>query len=120
MVLIVEDEADLRLLYAEVLTEAGYNVEQAPDGELAMQKIMSMPWDILLLDIMLPGKDGLAILKEIAKVPGAKRGPVLMLTNLNSEHIIDEAFKIGADGYVIKSEVTPDKVVAEVNNALEK
>jgi DNA-binding NarL/FixJ family response regulator len=58
--------------------------------------------------------------KEIAKVPGAKRGPILILTNLNREHIIEKAFKIGADGYVIQSEVTPDKIVGEVTNALNK
>jgi len=62
----------------------------------------------------------LNLLKEIAKVPGAKRGPILILTNLNSEHIIEKAFKIGAAGYVIQSEVTPDKIVGEVTNALNK
>ena len=70
--------------------------------------------DLILLDIMLPGKDGLKILKDLKETPELKKGPVVVLTNLNSEHIIQEAFKLGADGYLIKSEVNPDKVVEEV------
>jgi two-component system response regulator ResD len=117
-VLIVEDENDLRAIYAEVLTTAGYSVDQAPDGETGMKKIKDTAWDILLLDIMLPGKDGLKMLKEMKDNPGLKKGPIVVMTNLNSEHIIQESFNLGADGYLIKSEITPDKVIDEVKEFL--
>ncbi len=117
-ILIVEDEHDIREIYAEVLSSAGYKVEQAQDGDQGMQKIRDVHWDLLLLDIMLPGKDGLKILKEIRENPELKKGPVISLTNLNSENIIQEAFGSGADGYLIKSEITPDKIVDEVNRIL--
>jgi DNA-binding response OmpR family regulator len=117
-ILIVEDEHDIREIYAEVLSSAGYKVEQAQDGEQGMQKIKDIHWDLLLLDIMLPGKDGLKILKEIRDNPELKKGPVISLTNLNSENIIQEAFGSGADGYLIKSEITPDKIVDEVSRIL--
>ena len=113
-VLIIEDEQDIRTVYTEVLQSAGYSVDQAPNGEVGGDKIKNTNWEILLLDIMLPGKDGLKILKDLKETPSLKKGPVVVLTNLNSEHIIQEAFKLGADGYLIKSEVTPDKVVEEV------
>ena len=113
-VLIIEDEQDIRTIYAEVLQNAGYVVDQAPNGEVGGDKIKNSDWSILLLDIMLPGKDGLKILKDLKETPELKKGPVIVLTNLNSEHIIQEAFKLGADGYLIKSEVNPDKVVEEV------
>ena len=113
-ILIVEDEHDIREIYAEVLVSAGYKVDQAADGEVGMQKIKEGKWDLLLLDIMLPGKDGLKILKEIKETPGLKKGPVIALTNLNSENIIHEVFTSGADGYLIKSEITPDKIVEEI------
>ncbi|HAI62806.1 MAG: Histidine kinase [candidate division WWE3 bacterium GW2011_GWF2_41_45] len=113
-VLIIEDEQDIRTIYAEVLQNAGYVVDQAPNGEVGGDKIKNSEWSILLLDIMLPGKDGLKILKDLKETPELKKGPVIVLTNLNSEHIIQEAFKLGADGYLIKSEVNPDKVVEEV------
>lgn len=113
-VLIIEDEQDIRTIYAEVLQNAGYVVDQAPNGEVGEDKLKNSDWQLLLLDIMLPGKDGLKLLKDLKEVPGMKKGPVIVLTNLNSEHIIQEAFKLGADGYLIKSEVNPDKVVEEV------
>ena len=117
-ILIVEDEHDIREIYAEVLAAAGYKVSQAADGAVGMQKIRDEHWDLLLLDIMLPGKDGLKIFKEIKENPQLKKGPVIALTNLNSENIIQEAFGQGADGYLIKSEITPDKIVDEVGRVL--
>jgi len=114
-ILIVEDEHDIREIYAEVLASAGYKVSQASDGEEGIQKIRNEHWDILLLDIMLPGKDGLKILKEIRENPEIKKGPIIALTNLNSENIIQEVFGSGADGYLIKSEITPDKIVDEIS-----
>ncbi len=118
IILIVEDETDLRTLYKEVLEDSGYQVEEAGDGITAIQKIQDVAWDLLLLDIMLPGKDGVKIVKEMSEHPGWKKGPVLALTNLNSEALIREVFAGGADGYLIKSEITPDKVVAEAENYL--
>jgi two-component system, OmpR family, response regulator ResD len=117
-ILLIEDEHDLRTLYAEILAGAGYEVDQAPDGEAGMEKAKSTNWGLMLLDIMLPGRDGLRLLKELKENPALKKGPVIMITNLNSEHIIQEAFNLGADGYLIKSEMTPDKVVDEVKEFL--
>lgn len=113
-VLIIEDEHDLRFVYTEMLTDAGYKVEGASDGQEGMQKIANLKWDILLLDIMLPGKDGLKILRDIRANPALKKGPIITLTNLNSEQIVRECMEAGADGYLIKSEITPDKIVEEV------
>ena len=117
-ILIIEDEHDTCEVYAEVLSMAGNKVQEAADGETGMQKIRDENWDVLLLDIMLPGKDGLKILKEIRANPELRKGLVVALTNLNSEGIIKEAFDQGVDGYLIKSEITPDKVVEEVNKIL--
>jgi DNA-binding response OmpR family regulator len=119
-ILIIEDEADIRSIYVEVLQSAGYSVDTAADGAEGMRKIKDTDWSLLLLDIMLPGEDGLKILKDMKEKPELKKGPVIALTNLNSENIIQEAFSSGADGYLIKSEVTPDKVVEEVGKVLGK
>ncbi|NMB91591.1 response regulator [candidate division WWE3 bacterium] len=119
-ILIIEDEHDIRSIYVEVLNSAGYNVDEAGDGESGMNKIKNTDWNLLLLDIMLPGRDGLKILKDLKENPQFKKGPVIALTNLNSENIIQEAFSSGADGYLIKSEVTPDKVIEEVGKVLGK
>lgn len=119
-ILIVEDENDIREVYVEVLKDAGFNVDEAKDGEEGMTKIKEGAWSLLLLDIMLPGRDGLKILNEIKNTPDLKKGPIVALTNLNSDNIIQEAFGAGADGYLIKSQVTPDKIVEEVNKLFAK
>jgi len=119
-ILIIEDEIDVIGVYKEVLVEAGYNVDEAKDGDSGMQKIKEGNWDILLLDIMLPGKDGLKILKEMKEDPSLKKGPIVALTNLNSDSIIQDAYGYGVEGYLVKSEFTPDKVVDEVAKVLGK
>lgn len=113
-ILLIEDEPAILALYKQVLTDAGYEVTTASDGEVGFDCILDTKWDILLLDIMLPKKDGLEILKELAEYATWKKGKVIMLTNLNSEDIIKNAFDCGADGYLIKSELSPDKLIEEV------
>ncbi len=117
-VLIVEDEADIRALYSEVLRDAGFNVIEAPDGTTGLDRAAEGNWDILLLDIILPGSDGVNVLKKIKANPAINNKPIILLTNLGVEHVINECFEIGADGYLIKSEITPDKIVEEVVNYL--
>lgn len=117
-VLLVEDDAEIRLVYAEVLRDAGYKVIEAPDGNVALKRALEDEWDMLLLDIMLPGIDGIHLLKLIKENERVKKQPIILLTNLGSENIISECFSLGADGYLIKSEITPDKIVSEVNSFL--
>jgi two-component system, OmpR family, alkaline phosphatase synthesis response regulator PhoP len=119
-VLIVEDEVALCTLYSQVLKDVGYEVDTALEGEEGIKKVTAGNWDVLLLDIMLPKKDGLQILKEVRMKEGWKKGPIVLLTNLNSQEIIQTAFGLGADEYLIKSEITPDQVIAEVNSVLSK
>ena len=120
IILIVEDEGDLRELYAEVLEDGGFKVLQAGDGQEGLSKALSEKYDLLLLDIMLPRFDGLEILRMMKKKAHLSKVPVVLLTNLGHESIIKEGFALGADGYLIKSELTPDQVVNEVKNFLGK
>jgi two-component system, OmpR family, response regulator ResD len=117
-ILLVEDEEAMRELYSEILRDAGYKVLEAQDGDIGLKRALEDDWDLLLLDVMLPGEDGLHILKYVKENERIKSRPVILLTNLGSEPIINEAFAVGADGYLIKSEITPDKIVSEVNNYL--
>ena len=119
-VLIVEDEQDIRELYAEILRDEGFAVVEAWDGEKGLAESLSGRYDIILLDIMLPKVDGLQILKEIKKKEELSAIPVVLLTNLSTDNIIKEGFALGAVSYIIKSEMTPDQVVAEVKKVLAK
>ena len=117
-ILIVEDDHAVRELYAEVLRDEGLNVEEAVDGQVGLAKILENSYDLILLDIMLPRFDGLSILKTIKKKDGLKDIPIILLTNLGRESIIKEGFALGANGYLIKSEHTPEQIVNEVKKFL--
>ena len=117
-VLLIEDERDLVDLYTEVLVEVGFTVVTALDGETGTEKIKNEDWDLLLLDVMLPDKDGMAMLEEIHNTSVLKKGPVIVLTNLNREDLVEKSVQFGASGYLVKSEVSLDDIVAEVKKHL--
>lgn len=119
-VLLVEDEKDIRDLYAQYLREGGYEVLEAEDGVKGLDLALEGNWDIMLLDIMLPSQDGIAVLKKIKSTPSVMDKPVIALTNLWLDSVINETFDIGVDGYLIKSEITPDKIIAEIEAILQK
>lgn len=115
-ILIVEDDQFLLDLYTELLGGEGYEVEQAINGGEALTKMTKGGYDLVLLDIMLPEKDGITVLKEMTKEQRQKTGQVVLLTNLNQEAIINEGFALGAVGYLIKSALAPDQVLTEVRS----
>ena len=117
-ILIIEDDHDVRELYAEVLRDEGFDVQEAVDGRSGLAKVLEDGYDLLLLDIMLPKFDGLEVLKTIKEKAKVKGIPVILLTNLGRESIIKEGFSLGADGYLIKSEHTPEEIVEEVKKFL--
>ena len=117
-ILLIEDEIDLVDLYTEILNEAGYEVVASYDGEDGVYKLRSENWDLLLLDIMLPEKDGMAVLEELQGIEGGKKGPIVLLTNLNSEDLIERAYKLGADDYLIKSEINLADITKKVKKYL--
>jgi DNA-binding response OmpR family regulator len=119
-VLIVEDDQFLREFYQELLESEGMIVDVAPEGETAFNKIHEGGYDLILLDIMLPKKDGLQILREIKVNPAVKaNGPIVILTNIGQDAIIKNCFEAGAAGYMIKSALNPDQVLQEIHNYLQ-
>lgn len=120
-ILVVEDDQFLRDLYNELLTEEGYTVELAGNGEDGHEKASAGGFDLILLDIMLPKIDGLEVLRRLKAHPAkAANGPIVLLTNLGQDAIIKEGFSLGATGYIIKSAMTPDQVLSEVKVFLKK
>lgn len=119
-ILIVEDDQLLRDLYIEILTSEGFQVESAADGQAGYDAMYQGGYDLVLLDVMLPKMDGLSILGKITnETPPLKpNGMVVILSNLGQDSAIAQAVNLGARGYLIKSDLTPDKVVAEVKKYL--
>ncbi len=99
-ILVVEDEAAIRNGLTDLLIYHGYEVEGAADGPEGLRKAQSGRFDLVLLDIMLPGMDGFAICNEIRRVD--RRQPVIMLTARTSDDDILQGLTLGADDYVAK------------------
>ncbi|OGC56219.1 hypothetical protein A3H26_02825 [candidate division WWE3 bacterium RIFCSPLOWO2_12_FULL_36_10] len=110
-ILIVEDEVDIRVVYAEMLRNSGYEVEEVGDGEEGLAKLKSSNWDLVFLDIMLPKKDGLEVLESIVSDPILKLRPIILLSNLERESIVKKCLKLGARDYLVKSNINPEQVV---------
>ena len=116
-ILIIEDDLFVRELYENIFRKKGYDVVSAADGEEGLNKALTEKADIILLDIMLPVKSGIEVLKSLKKssTPSQKT-PVFLLTNLGQESIIKEAFRLGAVGYLLKVKLLPHQIVSEVEN----
>lgn len=117
-ILLVEDEDFIRELYVRQLTKAGFLVNSAVDGQSGLAMLKAEPFDLLLLDIMLPGMNGLQLLREFKTQNPNSPMITILLTNLGQEAVIKEGFELGAQAYLIKASYTPDQVVNEVKNAL--
>ena len=98
-VLVVEDEPDLLRVLAQALREDGYAVDEAADGKTALQKATTYDYDAMLLDVMLPGMDGLIVLKELRK---SRRMPVLLITARDAIPDRIRGLDAGADDYLVK------------------
>ena len=120
-ILIVEDEKFIQDLYVLVFTKAEFDVDTASDGDEALEKVKNNSYDIILLDIMLAKKNGVDVLRFIRSDDSHQKNvPVFLITNLGQENIIKEAFTIGADGYLLKSQINPTDIVAAVTSYLKK
>ena len=101
-ILVVEDENDIRELLAFTLAREGFTVLQADSGLTALELARSKHPDLILLDLMLPGMDGLSVYKRLQREPGASGIPVIMLTAKGEEIDRIVGLEIGAADYIVK------------------
>jgi len=108
-VLLIEDEPALRELYKSALMQGGYTVETSGNAEEAYAKLARFIPEYICLDVMLPGKSGLEILRDLRSNPAlnAVDSKILILTNLAQRSVTDNAMEHGADGYIIKADILP-------------
>lgn len=118
-ILLFEDEPFIIDLYKRVLTQAGFEVISVTDSEEGFKITLLQKPDLILLDIMLPKLDGLEVLKKLKSDNQTKNIPVVMLTNLGQDNVINEAIRLGAAGYLIKVQLTPYELVKHVGDFLE-
>ena len=120
-VLIIEDDQQMRNLYQRAFSFAGHQVSTAEDGVIGLEQVKKDKPDLILLDIMMPNKNGLQVLQELKSNSKNKNLPVVMLTNIASGTLkcAKEAVKSGALDYIIKSDHEPQEIVEKVNSILE-
>src|SRR3989344_1587011 len=113
--LLIEDEEFISYIYKRQLEIAGFAVDTARDGITGLSAIQKNDYDLVLLDIMLPGMNGIDILKAVKNDEKTKQIPVIMVTNLAQDEFIQQALKLGAAAYWIKANFSPSEIVLELN-----
>ena len=118
-ILIIEDEVFLREIYTHSFEKRGFKVTTASDGNEGIQLAESGKFDLILLDIMMPGKHGLEVLQTLKKKTSpAYKTPIILLTNLGQEAAITKAKKLGAEGFLIKVNLIPRELINRVEQFL--
>jgi len=110
-VLIVDDAAFMRMRVAKLLKENGYNVEEAENGQEAVEKYQQLKPALVLMDITMPIMDGIAAVAEIKKIDS--NANVVMCSALGQQNTVMAAIKAGAKDFIVKP-YQPDKIIASV------
>ena len=113
-VLLIEDNELLSSVLTDELKDAGHIVVQAFDGEEGLGKVKSEKPDSIILDLMMPKKSGLEVLKELRSDDETKDVPVLILTASENESKLDEALGLGATDAILKSRYTMEHIIERV------
>lgn len=115
-IMVVDDDQFLVDLIVEKLVKAGFDTTTAFDGTSALKKISEEKPDLILLDLLMPGLDGVTVLESLKKNPETKNTPVIILTNLPDDNIMNRIKRKGGSGYLLKNEHNIDAVVDTVKN----
>lgn len=116
-ILIVEDDRFIGEMYVRSLKKAGYDVDWMVDGNDGLVAARNKPYDLILLDVMLPERRGSEILEALRGtedlIPNSK---VIVITNFEQDDESRMAMENHADGYLIKAEITPSKLISIIEN----
>ncbi len=118
-VLVAEDDPSLSQILTSRLTRAGVEVVKAKDGEEALKVIREVKPDLILLDLILPGKyDGFEVLQKIQEDPALEGCSVVIISNLGQESDIQRGKKLGAVEYFVKAKTSIDDLIKKIEGIL--
>lgn len=120
VILVVDDDLTLLEMYMERIKSEGAIVLVAKNGEEAIQLAKENHPNVILLDIMMPKINGLDVLKSLKEDEITREIPIIMLTALADPDKVKQAYDLGVNDYVVKSEVLPMDVIAKVRNYLQQ
>ncbi|OGV91715.1 hypothetical protein A2783_02040 [Microgenomates group bacterium RIFCSPHIGHO2_01_FULL_45_11] len=117
-ILFIEDESALQRAATQVLTEEGYRVYSALDGEAGINLAQKEIPDLILLDLILPKKDGFEVLEALKVDQATQKIPVIILSNLEGSSDVEKALGLGATTYLVKTNYRLNEVVEKIKNLL--
>jgi DNA-binding response OmpR family regulator len=117
-VLIAEDDKFLLKAYQVKLSKSGHDVKYARNGSEALSVLEEFSPDLVVLDLIMPGKDGFTVLEEMKKDEKLKHIPVLVTSNLGQKEDRDRAIALGAKDYIIKSDLSLNDLVGKINSII--
>ena len=117
-VLVAEDDIFLINAYRVKLTKVGFEVKLAADGDEALAALASFHPDVILLDLVMPKKDGFSVLEEIKKNTDFNKIPIIIASNLGQQEDIDRGMKLGAIDYIIKSDTSMEDIIKKIQKAI--
>lgn len=110
-ILLLEDDPDISFIYKRQLEKANHPTDTFRTGKDALQALATNRYDMTLIDMMLPDTNGLEVVKQMKQNNLLDSMTVIFLTNLGQESIMQEGKKLGVDGYLIKSSMTPGQLI---------
>jgi len=119
-ILFIEDESALQKTFGEILSQEGYEMISALDGEIGLRLAKDKKPDLILLDLVLPKIHGFEVLKRLKTDKETKDIPVIVLTNLEGIGDVDKALGLGATTYLVKAQYGLEEIVEKIKKALPK
>jgi len=119
-ILFIEDEASLQKTLGEVLKQEGFEILSALDGEIGLRITQEKKPDLVLLDLVLPKKDGFEVLRELKASEDTRNIPVIVITNLEGAGDVEKALELGATTYLVKANYSLEDVVSKIRDILSK
>lgn len=113
-ILVAEDDKFLLKIYQTKLAKEGYEIVSATDGEEAVQSIKIEKPNLVILDLVMPKKNGFEVLEEIKADPELKDIPVIVLSNLGQESDVERVMQAGAVDYLIKANFSIEEVMEKI------
>lgn len=113
--LLVEDDRQLGAMYAQKFRLANFQVTVASDGTSALEKAKSETFDVIILDLMLPGISGIEILEMLRTDPKTVKIPIVVYTNYGDNFNRDKCLTYGADEFILKVNSTPESLCETIN-----
>lgn len=115
-ILVADDDKFLANAYRVKFTKAGFDVKVARDGEEAFEILKTFMPDLMVLDLVMPVKDGFTTLEELKSNDSYKKIPVIVASNLGQKEDTEKALKLGAIDCIVKSDLSLDSLIKKINH----